>query len=169
MSTNLVIAPHGLVEQLVDPNTGEIVPIADAPQELIAHVLGRLQQTIEDATEIKRELARHILPLMDREASWTVHTRGVKVSAPSAKPQAWEWDAEMLHEILDALVNAKPPLLSRDAALRACSTRIEYVVHARGLNALEKIPAVWRIAVRARRSVAAKPRSVRVEIDRGEL
>jgi hypothetical protein len=169
MSTDLVIAPHGLVEQLIDPNTGEVVPIGDAPAELIAHVMGRLQRTIDEATELRRDLGRHILPRMDQNASWTVHTRGVKVSAPSAKAESWEWNAELLHELLDGLVNAEPPLISRDAALRACSTRIEYVTHKAGLNALEKIPPVWRIIIRARTSVAAKPRSVRVEVDHGEL
>lgn len=164
MSLDLVRREPGTENvSLVDPDSGEVVALADAPDTLIAAVLRQLKLAAEDLRDAQRGLGAVLIERMDAQASWTVGARGVKVSAPSPAAGAVTWDAELLHEILDGLVNEST--LTRDAALRACSTRIEFVTHVSGIKAIEKVPGVAEKIARARREAEPKPRTITVKLE----
>lgn len=164
MSLDLVRREPGTENvSLVDPDSGEVVSLADAPDTLIAAVLRQLKIAQEDLRDAQRGLGAVLIDRMDREGAWTVGARGVKVSAPSPAAGAIHWDAELLHEILDGLVADN--VITRDAALRACSTKLEYVTHAAGLNALAKISGVGDKIARAKRQAEPKPRTITIRLE----
>jgi hypothetical protein len=157
-----LIVQLGEAELIVDPATGEAVILADAPDELVARVLGAIQQRIGELMDAKRYLGGVMIERFDAQALWTIHAPGVKVTSASAADERVVWDAALLHEVLDQAV--ADGLITRDAALRACSTRVEFVTHAAGLKALEKIgPVAERIAV-AKSTAPAPERTVRVSV-----
>jgi hypothetical protein len=157
-----LIVQLGEAEMIVDPATGEAVILADAPDELVASVLGAIQQRIGELMEAKRYLGGVMIERFDAQALWTIHAPGVKVTSASAAEERVVWDAPLLHELLDQAV--EDGLITRDAALRACSTRVEYVTHAAGLRALEKLPALAERIAKARSTEPAPSRTVRVSV-----
>lgn len=166
-ATSLVIREKGSTDvSLVNPDTGEVVPLADAPMPLIAAVMGDIQVRIDELQELKRGLGRVMVERMDKNASWTARARGVKVTAPSPVAGAVTWDAELLYEILDALV--AEDVITREAALKACQQRVEHVALAPGIKALCKNPVVKTRLQPALREAPAKPRNARVEVVPGE-
>lgn len=160
---------------LTDPDTGEVILLDDAPPQLIAAVLGRIELQLEDTTQrlkdAKRWLGRTMVERMDNEGEWTQRSRGVKVTAPSPAAKRYTWDGDQLRIILDELVAAK--LISRDAALRACESRVENVPVMAGIAKLLKLaalkPEVEQRILLARRENQSGNRNVRVEIDPGAL
>lgn len=160
------------VVRLTDPDTGEMVLLADAPQELIARVLGRTELAIQDHLHYLRNakdiLGAEMLSRMDDNAEWTASSRGVKVSAPSPTAGTTSWDAEALHNVLDDLVKAK--VITKAAALRACKVNVEHVPVVAGIKALLKNPKAAPAVLTAQRTSAAPRRKVTVKItDAGEL
>lgn len=156
---------------IVNPDTGEVLALADAPTILITTVLGRTKLAIFDALErlreVERVLGEEAIRRMDEEGEWTARAPGVKVSAPSPSAGTVHWDAELLRTILDDLVAEKK--ITKAAALRACKIETKYVPVVAGIAKLEKIPGISeRLAVA--RSVTPPPaRKVSVKVDAGAM
>lgn len=162
--------PTGPVE-LVDPDTAEVVPLENATPQLVAAVLGRLKaqedEFKESVGQARRWLGERMIERMDVEHEWTVRARGVKVSAPSPAAKSHTWDPELLQATLDDLV--KEALVSRDAALRACRQDIAYTPVVAGINKLLKDDRIAARILVCRREVEPPARSVRIEVDHGEI
>jgi hypothetical protein len=156
---------------IVDPDSGEVVALPDASPQLLAAVLGRAQlarqDTLDYLDEVRRALGDEIIERMDAEAEWTVGARGVKVSAPSPTAGTEQWDAELLREILDGLVNAGT--ITRGAGLRACKVETRHVAVPAEIKKLSKIPGVAERLAPARSVGEAPRRRVTVKIDPAEL
>lgn len=157
---------------LTDPDTGEVVALAEADRELCARVLGRTELAIQDQLDmlrvIKLKVGERMLELMDQNSSWTADSRGVKVRAPSPTAGTVTWDAELLETILDRLVERE--VITREAKLKAVEQKVTTVVHQNGVKALQKIPAVAKAIKRAQRKVDPPRRTVSVKItDSSEL
>lgn len=148
--------------EIIDPDTGEAFEVAKAPAETIAAVLRELQGYIVDLSQRKRWLGEFMLARMDAAASWTVHARSVKVTAKSPQADTIQWDAEKLIVILDEL--EAEGLITKEAALRAVSPRVEFVTHAAGIKALEKLPAVAERIAAAKSTIPAGERTVRISV-----
>lgn len=170
MATNLVRYSDG-VSTIVNPDTGEVLALADAPSPVIASVLGRVDLAISDELDrlrdIKRLLGDELIRRFDAEGEWTQRAPGVRVSAPSPSAGSVTWDAELLRSILDDLV--KENKITREAALRACKVKVEHVPVAAGLKALEKIPGLSARLDPARRVNPPPERKVSVKIDPREM
>ena len=149
--------------ELIDPDSGELVPLNEAPDTLIAAVLRQLKLAAEDIKDAQRGLGAVLIERFDKGGEWTARARGVKVSAPSPAAGAVTWDPVLLHEILDQLVTEDK--ITRDAALRACSTRIEYVHHHAGIVALSKIPGIAERIAPARKQAEPKPRTITIKLE----
>lgn len=162
--------PTGPVE-LVDPDTAEVVLLEDATPQLIAAVLGRLKaqedEFKENVGQARRWLGERMIERMDVEHEWTVRARGVKVSTASPAARRYEWSGDELQTALDELVLAN--LVSRDAALRACRQDIAYTPIVAGINKLLKDERIAPRILMCRREVEPPARSVRIEVDHGEL
>lgn len=160
---DVVLRIHTEAPQVVDPDTGEIVLLANAKPVVLAAVLAVIAEQMDDLTAAKAIVGREAISRMDRGGEWTISARGVKVSAPSPSAATVSWDAELLDSILADLV--KEELIDQDARLRACSTRIETVTHAAGITKLMKIPAVADRIVLARTTHEPPARRVSVKRD----
>lgn len=159
MSRELVPVGDDLELHLLDRATGETIALTEAPDDLLCEALAEIDDRRRELADARRLIGDEVIARMDRQASWTMTAGGRKITAPSSAPEV-EWDAEMLHGVLNALVVDK--VITMDAALRACEMRVEYRPLARGLAALEKIPtAAERIAL-CRTSTPRASRSVRV-------
>jgi hypothetical protein len=163
----------GLIPQggVLDTETGEVYPtIQDAPTQVLARILGRVQleidQNLEALYEAKRVLGGEVMQRMDRSGEWTLRAPGVKLVAPSPAQGTLEWDAEMLDEILDELV--AEGVIDQAAKLRAVEPKVELKVNKRGVTALCKIPLVRDRIAPARRTVTPQ-RKVSVRVNPREL
>ena len=161
MQLDLIVPGENDVE-IVDPDTGEQIALADASSETIAAVLRVITERMRDLGDKKRWLGGVMIERMDASALWTVRGIRVKVTAKSPQADTVEWDAVALDAILDELVSEG--VITADAKAAAVSQRIELVKHAAGIRALEKLPAVAeRIAV-AKSIVPAGDRHVPVSV-----
>lgn len=162
----------GEIVRLMDPDTGELVDLADASRELCSRVLGRTELAIQDHLDYlrsaKRVIGARLIKMMDENVSWTTYSRGVKVSAPSPTAGTVTYDPELLDSILAGLVAKK--VISEEAKQKAVSQRVETVTHPAGIKALLKIPKAARAMKRAQRVAEQGERRVTVKItDPGEL
>lgn len=160
----------GLIPQggVLDTDTGEVYPtIQETPTLVLARILGKVQHEIDLTLEVlydaKRALGGELIDRMDKQGEWTVSAPGVKIVAPSPSAGTEDWDAELLDEILDALI--EEGVLDRDAKLRAVTQRSVLHVDKRGVNALLKIPAVAERIAPARRYTPQGVRKASVRVD----
>lgn len=167
MSTDLqpldLITPQGVM----NPDTGELVALADLPTPALARVLGLVQHSIDQHLnalyEAKRLLGGEMIERMDRQGEWTVHAPGVEVRAPSPSAGTVEWDAEKLERLLDELV--EEGVIDRAGKQRAIQQEIVLKVDKRGVNALMKIPAVAERIHDARYVTPTGARKASVRVD----
>lgn len=165
MSTDL-IRSNADGTSIVNPDSGEVLALADAPSTVIARVLGFTQLAIDQQLEylydVKRALGGELVERMDKAGEWTISAKGVKVTAPSPSAGSVDWDAEQLDEILERLV--EEGVLDRDARLRTVERVTTLKVNKRAVTALQKIPAVRDAIAPAYRSnpPATRKASVRV-------
>jgi hypothetical protein len=148
--------------ELTDPDTGEVVSLADASSETIAAILRVVIERTQDLYDKKRWLGSLLIERMDRDGMWTVRGRRVKVTAPAPSDERVEWDSTALAAALDDLV--AEGVITRDAALRACAQRVEYKALHRGIVALQKIPGVAERIEHCSSVVAGGERQVRVSV-----
>lgn len=149
-------------ELIVNPESGEAVALADATPTLLAAVLRVIEVELNELKEVKRNLGLVMLDRMDAGVEWTARARGVKVTAPSPSAKAYEWDAELLDQILGDLV--REGVITQEARLKACEQRVTTVALVPGINRLLKLPGVEARLVFARREAPPKPRSIRVSV-----
>lgn len=167
MSTELqpldLIRPEGIV----NPETGELVPLPAVATPRLARMLGLVQHNIDaylDALyQAKRMLGDEMIKRMDKSASWTVHEPGVEVTAPSPKAGSVDWNAEKLDGILSELVEEN--VIDREARLRAVWPDTVYKTDKRAISALLKIPGVAERVESARITSPASSRKVKVTVD----
>lgn len=144
---------------LVDPDTGEVFPIAAASDALLAVALDDLADHQRQLTSWRRALDDEVIARMDAAVRWTIHAGPFRLSAPSAAPVA-VYDAQPLRGALTALANAgRFGQGAVDAAVVVATT---YTARAGGLKALAKLgPDVQEVIDRYTTRVD-RPRSVRV-------
>lgn len=162
-----LIRPEGVV----NPETGELVALADLPTPALVRVLGLVQHSISaylDALyEAKRVLGDEAISRMDKGGLWTMHAEGVSVEAPSPSRGTTGWDAEKLDEILSELV--EEGIIDRAAKLRAVTPEVTLKVDKRGVTALEKLPVVKARIAPARSVNPQGVRKVKVSVDPRKL
>lgn len=148
--------------EITDPDSGEVVSLADASSETLAAVLRVIIEMKQDLYDKERWLGSHLIERMDRDGLWTVRGARVKVSAPAPAESKVEWDAAALTIALDDLVTEG--VITRDAASRACEPRVEHRVIHRGIHALMKIPGVADRIKHCSNAVPQGERRVRVSV-----
>lgn len=165
MSSTGLIRPNEEGVSVIDPDTGEVHALEVAPSGVIARVLGMIDEAlasnIRSLREAKAELGDELIRRMDKTGEWTFTSKGVKVTAPSPSAGTESWDAELLDELLDHLVDEE--VITREAKLRAVEQRTELVTNLVGVRALLKIPAVAERIAPARRVAQPAPRRVSVK------
>lgn len=156
---------------IVDPDSGEMFALTDAPATTIAAVLGRTKLAVGDMLDhlrsVERALGDEMISRMDAEGEWTQRSRGVRVSAPSPTAGTVTWDAELLRTILDDLVTEKK--ITRAAALRACKVETKHVAVIAGITKLQKLPDIAARLEPARSVGDAPARKVTVKVDAGAV
>jgi hypothetical protein len=131
-TTGTEVAPP---EQVINPVTAQVVTV-DSPT-------GDLGVFIDDARECKRILdeqirwaSREILRRQDKQASWTDHLPGVKVTGQSPK-QNEDWDGAGLRAALMRFVDEGT--LAIAAVDAAVEQNISWKVKKAGVGKLRKI------------------------------
>jgi hypothetical protein len=148
--------------ELTDPDTGEVVSLADATDETLAAILRVVIERTQDLYDKKRWLGSLLIERMDANACWTVRGQRVKVMAPAPCEERVEWDVSALAVALDDLVTEG--VITREAAARALVQRVEYKALHRGIVAISKIPGVAERIAHARSVVPSGERQVRVSV-----
>lgn len=147
--------------EVLDPTTGEVIDLASAPTDELAVVLDKIKAHTDAVTDFRRDVADEMLRRMDKRGVWTVHLGGVKVTGASPAAVEYENIGAMWRK-LRALVHAGE--LEEDAIDDAVTTKTEWTVKARGINALKKLPAA-RAIIEAHERPSSKRRAVRVEVE----
>lgn len=157
--------------EVINPVTGEVLALSEAPAPVIAHVLGHVQAAIDEQLaqlyDAKRVLGAELIERMDKAGEWTVTAPGVKVIAPSPVAGTQAWDAERLDAILDELV--AEGLIDQTLKLRAVEQQVSLKVNLRGVAALSKIPAVAARIAEASLEVAPPVRKASVRVNQAAL
>ena len=130
MSTDLEKIP-----EFISPITGEVVALS-APSEDLGHLLADIREAEGQLREAKREINQELFLRFDRDAKWTHHLPGLKLSGPSPKPSE-EFDGEELRGVLVSLV--REGALTMEAVNAAVEVIPEYKVHKKGINALRAL------------------------------
>jgi len=146
---------------LLDPDTGELVDLADAPYALIAQTLDDVDDLRRRLTSYRAALADEVMSRMDDAASWTVHA-GVFVMT-SNSPTTVEYDAPALWSALQTL--AEQGRFGQAAIDRAVSQRVEFKVRANGITALRKLGPDVAQLIDAHGTTVDRQRSVRIARD----
>lgn len=139
---------------------GQVVPLHEASEDLIASVLDSIKDAESQLREAKSLIGQEVLGRMDRSASWTLHVAGgLKMTAPSPAP-VQTWDAEGLRRDLLGLVEAGA--ISQEACDGAVSEVVTYDLkaHAGGIKALVKLGGVVAQTVARHQSEHERSRSV---------
>jgi hypothetical protein len=121
--------------EVISPATGEFISL-DSPTEKLGECLADIRDYESLLREAKRALTTELLARFDRNAQWTVHAGGFKLSGQSPAPVE-EWDGAELRTALLGLVDAD--LLSIEAVDAAVETVVTYKPRKAGINALKKL------------------------------
>lgn len=130
MSTEIQAAP-----QFPNPITGEVLSLA-SPDDDLARWLSDMREYRSQLTEIERAVKQEFLARMDRQAAWTIHAGGVKVSGTSPA-SVEDWDGAELRTALLALVDEG--VVDISAVDAAVETVVEYCPRKRGIAQLRKL------------------------------
>lgn len=88
-------------QEVVDPETGELIPRSDPAA--CGGLIERLRQLEHRLRTLKAWANDAILEQMDAEAQWTLHAGGLKLSAPSPTAGDVVWDLDELAKLQDHL------------------------------------------------------------------
>lgn len=127
--------PDTLPGPLVDPRTGEMLPL-DADTGTLAGWVDQLADLERHAREVRARIGEELLHRLDRSAKWTHHLDGFTVTAPSPAPVV-EWDAVALRATLRDLEDEG--VIDEEAVQAALEVVITYKARTAGLNALRKL------------------------------
>lgn len=144
---------------VVDPQSGEVV-FLDAPVEALGDYLKSVREFESLLKEAKALVNAEVVARMDKAACWTVHSQGVKLSAPSPAPVE-KFDGPALHEALAPMVELN--VITVEALDAAVETVVEYKPHLKGLNALRKLGGRVAEIIAEHTSEDEKKRYVRVD------
>lgn len=144
--------------QVLSPKTGEVLS-PDSPPATLGQFLADVREHESEVKEAKRTVTRWLVAHMDKSASWTIRTDGLKLSAPSPKPTE-QFDGAALHEALSALVDEG--LLTVEAVDAAVETVVSYEPRKRGINALRALGGRVAEVVDAHATTVEKDRYVSV-------
>lgn len=128
-ATELVLTSTGLVVA----DTGQALDEHSEDGEIVA-ALAWIRGAEARLDALKREYSAILVARMDKRAEWTVHSGGVKVSAPSPQAAGYTWDGEALRKVLAKFVAAGK--IDQEAADRCFGTPKAPPVAVRGVNAL---------------------------------
>lgn len=143
---------------VVSPRTGEIITLSGTTEDLGAY-LADVREHESLLKEAKRLVQRELVARMDRQAKWTIHAGGLKLSAPSPKPSE-VWDGAELRAQLLALVD--DDTLAIEAVDAAVEVIVDHKVHKAGVNALRSLGGPAREIVDALAEEPEKERYVSV-------
>lgn len=129
MSTQ--VAP---VANFANPVTGEVLTL-DSPDVDLGRYLSDLREFESVLREHKSMVNRELLARLDKRRSWTSHLPGMKLSAPSPKPDE-SWDGAELHARLLEFVDRDE--LDIEAVNAAVAIVTRYEPRKAGINALRK-------------------------------
>lgn len=122
--------------QFVNPISGEVLTLA-AHDEDLGRYLSDVREYESMIREAKRTVNRELLSRLDRRAKWTVHLPGgLKLSAPSPKPEE-SWDGAELRAELLSFVDAGT--LSIEAVDSAVEQVVSFKPRKTGINALRAL------------------------------
>lgn len=158
--TNFPLVVEKAHPSLIEPNTGELVPLHEATDAHIAAVRDHLKDLRSRIEEANRVIDQELLGRMDQDRCWTIHAGGLTLTAPSPAP-AFEWDAPGLYSDLEAMVADGE--LSERAFVAAVEEVVGYKVKHAGVQALLKGGGPVAEIVLAHRTEVEKPRRVSVK------
>lgn len=144
---------------VLNPVTGEVINLANAPLADVARLLDEVRQLETHLRDLKRTVSEHVLAGMDRQASWTLRGGGYELRSSSPVP-AVTYDAAALHAALLELVDQGA--LDRSAVAAAVQEIVDYKPIARGINALTKLGGIVADTIAQHRTEAPKQRYVTV-------
>lgn len=124
--------------QFANPLSGEVLTLA-SPSDDLGRYLADLREFESVLREHKKMVTRELLGRMDKQASWTQHFAGLKLTGQSPQPGE-EWDGAELREALLKLVDEGK--LSIEAVDAAVETVVSYNVKKAGVNKLRKVGGV---------------------------
>jgi hypothetical protein len=120
---------------VVSPASGEVLTLA-APTGDLAGWLADVREWESNLREAKRIVQAEILARLDKQASWTTHEAGLKISGDSPAPTEI-WDGAELRTALLELVDED--LLSIEAVDAAVQTVVTYKPAKAGISKLRKL------------------------------
>lgn len=120
---------------LIEPNTGEVIPLSEAKTAHIADARDYIRELESQLREAKTILDGEVLSRMDADRKWTIKTGDWALTAPSPEPTV-KYDAAALHAELEGLV--ADGVISGDAMARAVEEVVTYKARAAGVKALVK-------------------------------
>lgn len=144
---------------VVSPRTGEVLTL-DASTEDLGGYLADIREHESLLREGKNLVGGELVRRMDEGACWTLHTGGLKLSAPSPAP-AIEYDELALRESLLQL--ADEGVISVEAVDRAVEPVVTYRARKSGINALQKLGGRVAAVIDAHANEVSKTRYVKVE------
>lgn len=154
MSTEAVGQPI----TVVSPRTGEVLSL-DSPTEDLGTYLADVREFESLLKEAKGVVGRELLERMRKQACWTIHAGGLKLSAPASDTEE-QFDGAALREALLELVDRGE--LAIEAVDAAVEVVTDYKVKRAGVNALRKRDDT-RTIVDAYATEVPKQRYVKVE------
>lgn len=123
---------------LVQPKTGELLDLKDAPTDALAEWLAAVRDIESEYREAKGVVTRELLERMDREARWTVPlSNGWKLVGDSPAPTEGFDDIPMLLNDLREL--AEEGVVSREAVEAAFPRVITFKADRSAVGRLRKL------------------------------
>ena len=90
-----------VAQEVVDPQTGEVIHRKDIPA--VGRLLGKVRDLQRQFRNLNEWANDAIVEYMDERAEWTIHAAGMKFSAPSPEAADIEWDLEELEKLQEHL------------------------------------------------------------------
>jgi hypothetical protein len=118
-----------------NPTTGELLDLT-APTDDLGRFLADVRELEELMRESKRFVSQELLARMDKQAKWTFHSSGLKLSGDSPAPVE-EWNGAELRTALLELVDAG--VIAIEAVDAAVETVVSYHPKKAGINQLRKL------------------------------
>lgn|SRR5512146_113894 len=146
---------------VVIQGTGELLDIREADANTLGRLLVQLRSIKDQLEGVKHLVDEEIVARMDRNAEWTMHVGGIKLTAPG--PDQTEFKGDLLRANLLPLVESGK--ISASALEAAVEEVIDYKPRKRGINALLKLGGQIAKAVRHAEVPKDSRRNVRFEIE----